>query len=134
VPPQIEVGLDAEKRLAEGNENRHRQNRIWVEVADANPIVITQFTKKGMAQIPKSMPVEILKHNYFARVGVWIALTVRASPRSPPCSSTCTILPPSVVLLLHGSRVPSFFPSSVVECGCGERGGVGAARSSGDWI
>jgi hypothetical protein len=41
-----------------------------MELADANPIVITQFVKKGMARIPKSTPVEILEHNYFARAGV----------------------------------------------------------------
>jgi hypothetical protein len=70
VPPQIEVGIDAEKRLREGNENRHRQNRIWMEVVDANPIVITQFAKKGMTRIPKSELVKILEHNYFARAGV----------------------------------------------------------------
>jgi hypothetical protein len=48
-----------------------------MEVADTNPIVITQLAKKRMAWIPKSMPVEILEHNYFARAGVWIALTIR---------------------------------------------------------
>jgi hypothetical protein len=41
-----------------------------VEVADANPIVITQLAKKGMAWIPKSVPIEILEYNYFARAGV----------------------------------------------------------------
>jgi hypothetical protein len=76
VPPQSEVGLDAEKRLTEGDENRHRQNRVQVEVADANPIVITQLAKEEMEQIPKSAPVKILKNNYFARTGVEIALTV----------------------------------------------------------
>jgi hypothetical protein len=54
VPPQIEVGLDAEKRLTEGDKNRHRQNIIRMEVANANPIVITQLAKKGMAQISES--------------------------------------------------------------------------------
>jgi hypothetical protein len=34
-----------------------------MEVVDGNPIIITQFAKKGMTRIPKSMPVEILKHN-----------------------------------------------------------------------
>jgi hypothetical protein len=41
-----------------------------VEVADANPIVVTQLMKKGMAQIPKSAPVKILEYNYFARARV----------------------------------------------------------------
>jgi hypothetical protein len=41
-----------------------------MEVADTNPIIIAQFAKKGMAQIPKSVLVEILEHNYFTRVGV----------------------------------------------------------------
>jgi hypothetical protein len=40
-----------------------------VEVADANPIVITQLAKKEKARIPKSAPVEILEYNYFARAG-----------------------------------------------------------------
>jgi hypothetical protein len=47
-----------------------------VEVADANPIIVAQLTKEGMAQIPKSALVKILKNNYFARTGVWIALTI----------------------------------------------------------
>jgi hypothetical protein len=41
-----------------------------VEVADVNPIVITQLAKKGMARIPKSVPVKILEYNYFTRAGV----------------------------------------------------------------
>jgi hypothetical protein len=70
VPPQIEVGLDAEKRFTEGAENRHRQNIIRMEVADANPIVTTQLAKKGMAWISESVPVLILEYNYFAGMGV----------------------------------------------------------------
>jgi hypothetical protein len=70
VPPQIEVGLDAEIRLAEGDKNRHSKNRVRVEVADVNPIIVAYLLKKRMAWIPKSMPVKILKNNYFARTGV----------------------------------------------------------------
>jgi hypothetical protein len=55
-----------------------------MEVADTNPIIITQFVKKGMARIPKSIPIEILEHNNLTRVGVWIALTVRC-PLSTDC-------------------------------------------------
>jgi hypothetical protein len=76
VPPQIEVGLDVEIRLAEGDKNGHSKNRVLVEIADANPIIVAQLSKEGMARIPKSMPVKILKNNYFTRTGVWIALTV----------------------------------------------------------
>jgi hypothetical protein len=47
-----------------------------VEVADANPIIVSQLSKEEMAHIPKSMSVKILKNNYFARTGVWIALTI----------------------------------------------------------
>jgi hypothetical protein len=47
-----------------------------MEVADTNPIIIVQFAKKGMAQISKSTPVEILEHNYFTRARVWMALTI----------------------------------------------------------
>jgi hypothetical protein len=76
VPPQIEVGMDAKIRLAEGNENGHRKNRVWVEIVDANLIIVTQFLKERMARIPKSAPIKILKNNYFTRTGVWIALTI----------------------------------------------------------
>jgi hypothetical protein len=61
VPPQIEVGLDAEIRLAEGDKNEHSKNRVWVEIANANPIIVAQLSKKEMARIPKSTPVKILK-------------------------------------------------------------------------
>jgi hypothetical protein len=64
------VGLDAEIRLAEGNKDKHRKNRIRVEIADANPIVVTQLSQKGMARIPKSAPIKIFKDNDFARTGV----------------------------------------------------------------
>jgi hypothetical protein len=47
-----------------------------VEIADANPIIVAQFSKEGMAQVPKSAPIKILKNNYFARMRIWIALTV----------------------------------------------------------
>jgi hypothetical protein len=47
-----------------------------VEVANANPIIVAQLAKEGMARIPKFVPVKILKNYYFARTGVWIALTV----------------------------------------------------------
>jgi hypothetical protein len=70
------VGLDAKIRLAEGNKDRHRKNRIRVEIADANPIVVTQLPQKGMARIPKSTPIKIFKDNDFARTGVWIVPTV----------------------------------------------------------
>jgi hypothetical protein len=76
VAPQIGVRQDAEKRFAEGDKNQHRKNRVQVEDADANPIIVAQLVKEGMAWIPKSAPVKILKNNYFARTGVWIALTV----------------------------------------------------------
>jgi hypothetical protein len=47
-----------------------------MEVPDANPIVITQLAKKGMAWISESAPVKILEYNYFTGMGVWIALTI----------------------------------------------------------
>jgi hypothetical protein len=75
VPPQIEVGLDAEIRLVEGNKNRHSKNRVLVEIVDANPIIVVQLSQKGMARIPRSAPIKILKDNDFTRTGVWIALT-----------------------------------------------------------
>jgi hypothetical protein len=75
VPPQIEVGLDAEIRLVESNKDGHGKNRVGAEIADANPIVVTQLLQKGMARIPKSAPIKILKDDDFARTGVWIALT-----------------------------------------------------------
>jgi hypothetical protein len=68
--PQIEVGLDAEIRLAECNKNGHGKNRVWVEIANANPIIVAQFLKEGMARIPKSTLIKILKNNYLARMGV----------------------------------------------------------------
>jgi hypothetical protein len=43
VPPQIEVGLDIEIRLAEGDKDEYSKNRVGVEIADANPIVVTQL-------------------------------------------------------------------------------------------
>jgi hypothetical protein len=46
-----------------------------VEIVDANPIVVAQLSQKGMARIPKSVPIEIFKYNNFARMGVWIVLT-----------------------------------------------------------
>jgi hypothetical protein len=49
VPPQIEVGLDAEIRLIEDDKDRYNKNRVRVEIADANPIVVTQLSQKGMA-------------------------------------------------------------------------------------
>jgi hypothetical protein len=45
-----------------------------VEIADANPIVVTKLSQKGMARIPKSVPIEIFKYNNFTRTGVWIVL------------------------------------------------------------
>jgi hypothetical protein len=69
VLPQTKVGLDAKIRLVEGNKNRHQKNKVWVEIADANPVIVTQFSKEGMAWIPKSTPIKILKNNYFARTG-----------------------------------------------------------------
>jgi hypothetical protein len=47
-----------------------------VEVVDANPIIVAQLAKEGMARIPKSASVKILKNYYFARTRVWIALTI----------------------------------------------------------
>jgi hypothetical protein len=41
VPLHIEVGLDAEIQLTEGNKNEHNKNRVGVEIADANPIIVT---------------------------------------------------------------------------------------------
>jgi hypothetical protein len=76
VPPQIEVGLDAEIRLAEGDKNGHSKNRVWVETTDANPIIVAQLSKEGMPRIPKFAPIKIHKNNYFTRTRVWIALTV----------------------------------------------------------
>jgi hypothetical protein len=76
VPPQIEVGLDAEIRLIEDDKDRYNKNRVRVEIADANPIVVTQLSQKGMAQILKSMPIKILKDYDFTRMRVWIALTI----------------------------------------------------------
>jgi hypothetical protein len=49
---------------------------VQVEVADANPIIVAQLAKEEMARIPKFTPVKIFKNNYFAKTGVWIALTV----------------------------------------------------------
>jgi hypothetical protein len=47
-----------------------------VEITDANPIIVAQLSEEGMAWIPKSMPIKILKDYDFARTRVWIALTV----------------------------------------------------------
>jgi hypothetical protein len=51
-------------------------HRVWVEIVDANPIIVAQLSKEGMTQIPKSTPLIILKNNYFTRMGFWIALTI----------------------------------------------------------
>jgi hypothetical protein len=38
------VGLDAEIRLVEGNKNGYNKNRVWVEIVDANPIIVAQLS------------------------------------------------------------------------------------------
>jgi hypothetical protein len=70
------VGLDAEIRLAEGDKDGYSKNRVRVEIAYANRIVVTQLPQKGMARIPKSSPIKIFKDDDFARTRVWIVLTV----------------------------------------------------------
>jgi hypothetical protein len=64
------VGLDAEIRLTEGNKDGHNKNRVGVDIADANPIVVTQLSQKGMSRIPKSEPIKIFKNNEFVRTGI----------------------------------------------------------------
>jgi hypothetical protein len=41
-----------------------------VEIADANPIVVTQLSHKERRMIPKFVPIKIFKDNNFARTGV----------------------------------------------------------------
>jgi hypothetical protein len=70
------VGLDAKIRLAEGDKNGHSKNRVWVEITYANPIIVAQLSDEGMAWIPKSTLIKILKDYDFTRTRVWIALTI----------------------------------------------------------
>jgi hypothetical protein len=53
----------------------NNKNRVGVEIADANFIVIAKFAQKGLARISKSTPIEIFKDDNLARTGVWIVLT-----------------------------------------------------------
>jgi hypothetical protein len=43
VLPQIEMGLDAKIRFAEGNKDGHSKNGVGVEIVDDNFIVIAKF-------------------------------------------------------------------------------------------
>jgi hypothetical protein len=69
------VGLDAKIFFAEGNEGGNSKNGVGVDIADANPIIITKLTQERMARISKSAPIEIFENYNFARTGIWIALT-----------------------------------------------------------
>jgi hypothetical protein len=68
------MGLAAKIRFTEGNEDGNSKNGVGVEIANANPIIITKLAQERMAGISKSAPIETFEHYNFARTGIWIAL------------------------------------------------------------
>jgi hypothetical protein len=75
VPPQIKVGLDAKICFTEGDEDGNSKNGVGVEIADANPIIITELAQERVVGIFKSVLIEIFENYNFARTGIRIALT-----------------------------------------------------------
>lgn len=60
---EIEMRADAKKGFTQMNKNGNVENRVWVQMAKADPIVPNQISEEGMNKNPKPAQEIILKYN-----------------------------------------------------------------------
>jgi hypothetical protein len=76
------MGLDYPIRLTKVDENRNKENRVGMQIANPNLVIQTETLEERMDRNPKTSLEEIFKDNYLTRLGIGVAVAARWPPFS----------------------------------------------------
>jgi hypothetical protein len=74
------MGLDSPIHLTKMDENRNKENRVEMQIADSNLVIQAETMKKRMDRNPKTPLEEIFEDDYLTRLGIGVAVAVYWSP------------------------------------------------------
>jgi hypothetical protein len=69
-------------RLAQVDENRNKENRVGMQIADPNLVVQTETVEEWVNRNPKTPLEEIFKNDYLTRLGIGVAIATCWPPSS----------------------------------------------------
>jgi hypothetical protein len=68
------MGLDSPIHLTQVDENRNKEDRVGMQIANLNLVIQTKPLKERMDWNPKTPLEEIFEDNYLTRLGIGVAV------------------------------------------------------------
>jgi hypothetical protein len=70
------MGLDSPIRLIKMDENRNKEDRVRMQIADSNLVIQAETLQKRMDRNPKTSLEKIFEDDYLTRLGIRVAVAI----------------------------------------------------------
>jgi hypothetical protein len=70
ISKEVEMGLDSPIRLTKMDENRNKEDRVGMQIANSNLVIEAETLQKRMDRNPKTPLEKIFEDDYLTRLGL----------------------------------------------------------------
>jgi hypothetical protein len=74
ISKEVKMGLDSPIGLTQVDENRNKEDRVGMQIANPNLVIQTKTLKERMDWNPKTLLEEIFKNNYLTKLGIGVVV------------------------------------------------------------